>query len=107
MKRIYVVLIVALLVLSFVGCSQNKGSDNLIRIGVSPEPHAKIVELIKDDLEKQGIKVEIIEFTDYVKPNLALAEGDIDANFFQHEPYMNNFKEENNIDIVSIGGVHI
>lgn len=107
MKRILVVLIAGLLVLSFVGCGQNKSNENLIRIGVSPEPHAKIIELIKDDLEKQGIKVEIIEFTDYVKPNLALAEGELDANFFQHEPYMNNFKEENNIDIVSIGAVHV
>lgn len=107
MKRILVVLIAGLLVLSFVGCGQNKSNENLIRIGVSPEPHAKIIELIKDDLEKQGIKVEIIEFTDYVKPNLALAEGELDANFFQHEPHMNNFKEENNIDIVSIGAVHV
>jgi len=107
LKRILVVLIAGLLILSLVGCAQNKGNENLIRIGVSPEPHAKIIELIKEDLEKQGIKVEIIEFTDYVKPNLALAEGELDANFFQHEPYMNKFKEENNLDIVSIGGVHI
>lgn len=107
MKRILIALIAGLLMLSFVGCSKNKGDDNLIRIGVSPEPHAKIIELIKEDLEKQGIKVEIIEFTDYQKPNFALAEGELDANFFQHEPYMNNFREKNNLDIVSIGGVHI
>jgi len=107
LKRILIALIAGLLMLSFVGCSKNKGDDNLIRIGVSPEPHAKIIELIKEDLEKQGIKVEIIEFTDYQKPNFALAEGELDANFFQHEPYMNNFREKNNLDIVSIGGVHI
>jgi D-methionine transport system substrate-binding protein len=66
-----------------------------------------LIELIEEDLEKEGIKLEIIEFDDYVKPNLALAEKQLDANFFQHEPYMNNFREEKNIDIVSIGGVHI
>jgi len=108
MKRALLFLVIAsLFVVVFTGCGGGKGKDNLIRIGVSPEPHAKMIEHIKDDLEKQGIKVEIIEFTDYIKPNLALAEGELDANFFQHEPYMNTFKEENNIDIVSIGGVHV
>jgi len=63
--------------------------------------------LIKDDLEKEGIKLEVIEFTDYVKPNTALADKEIDANFFQHLPYMNEFKEKQNINIVSIGAVHI
>jgi len=108
MKKIFLFLIIAgLLIITFAGCADNKSKENLIRIGVSPEPHAKMIEHIKDDLENQGIKVELIEFTDYNKPNLALAEGELDANFFQHEPYMNTFKEENNIDIVSIGGVHI
>ncbi len=88
-------------------CNQNKVDENLIRIGVSPKPHREIIELVKEDLEKEGIKLEIIEFTDYIKPNLALAEGELDANFFQHEPYMNEFREEKNIDIVSIGGIHI
>ncbi len=75
-------------------CNQNKVDENLIRIGVSPKPHREIIELVKEDLEKEGIKLEIIEFTDYIKPNLALAEGELDANFFQHEPYMNEFREE-------------
>ena len=104
------ILTILIIVLSFsllTGCGKAKNDENLIRIGVSPEPHKKIIELIKEDLEKEGIKVEIIEFTDYVKPNLALDENELDANFFQHEPYMNSFKEEKNIDIISIGGVHI
>ncbi len=63
--------------------------------------------LVKEDLESQGFDVKIIEFTDYIKPNFALDEGELDANFFQHEPYMNDFREENKLDIVSIGGVHI
>ncbi|NLV76190.1 MAG: MetQ/NlpA family ABC transporter substrate-binding protein [Tissierellia bacterium] len=104
------ILIVGIFILSLsllTACNQNKVDENLIRIGVSPKPHREIIELVKEDLEKEGIKLEIIEFTDYIKPNLALAEGELDANFFQHEPYMNEFREEKNIDIVSIGGIHI
>ena len=108
MKKVLLSLIIAgLFIFAFAGCAGGGSKDNLIRIGVSPEPHAKMIEHIKDDLEKQGIKVEIIEFTDYHKPNLALADGELDAIFFQHEPYMNTFKEENNLDIISIGGVHV
>ena len=106
MKK-YLLTLIAVLALTLSACSKNETDDNVIRIGVSPEPHEKIVELIKDDLEKQGITLEIEEFTDYVTPNLALAEGDLDANFFQHEPYMEDFKKEKDIDIVSIGSVHI
>lgn len=106
MKK-YLLALIAVLALTLSACSKSESDDNVIRIGVSPEPHAKIVELIKDDLEKEGITLEIEEFTDYVTPNLALAEGDLDANFFQHEPYMEDFKKENDIDIVSIGAVHI
>lgn len=108
MKRLALIFLTALLVLtSLVGCGNNESRDNIIKIGVSPRPHRELVELIVDDLKEEGIELEIIEFDDYVKPNLALAEKELDANFFQHEPYMNNFKEENNIDIISIGGVHI
>jgi D-methionine transport system substrate-binding protein len=108
LKKFALLLLITVLSFSLLtGCGKEKNDENLIRIGVSPEPHKKIVELIKEDLEKEGIKVEIIEFTDYIKPNLALAENELDANFFQHEPYMNKFREEKNIDIISIGGVHI
>ncbi|WP_129724091.1 MetQ/NlpA family ABC transporter substrate-binding protein [Xylanivirga thermophila] len=106
-KFITSILVLVISISLFVGCSEKGKDDNLIRIGVSPEPHGKMVELVKEDLEKEGIKLKIIEFTDYIKPNLALAEGELDANFFQHEPYMNEFKEKKKIDIVSIGGVHI
>ena len=105
-----ILLSLLILVLSFsllTGCGKEKSSKNTIKIGVSPVPHREIVENIKDDLAKEGVNLEIIEFTDYVKPNLSLADKEIDANFFQHEPYMNDFKEERNIDIVSLGKVHV
>ncbi len=108
MKKITLIIGVLILSLSLLtACNQKKVDENLIKIGVSPKPHREIIELVKEDLEKEGIKIEIIEFTDYIKPNLALAEGELDANFFQHEPYMKEFREEKNIDIISIGGVHI
>lgn len=103
MKKI-ILIVFALLV--FVGCSTS--SENAtIKVGVSPVPHAEIFEFIKEDFEKKGYDLEIIEFTDYVLPNLALEEGDLDANFFQHLPYLENFNEERKTDLVSVGGVHI
>lgn len=85
----------------------DKTEKQVIKIGVTPVPHAEIVELIKDDLAKEGVEVEIVEFNDYVTPNMSLADGSIDANFFQHEPYFNEMKESKNLDLVSIGNVHI
>lgn len=108
MKKTLFIILSALLSLSLLsGCGAKTSSEDVIKIGVSPEPHAKLVELIIDDLEKEGIKVEIIEFTDYVKPNLALADGEIDANFFQHGPYFEDFISKENLKLVSLGNVHI
>lgn len=84
-----------------------KNSENKLIIGVSPVPHKEIVELIKDDLKAENINLEIVEFNDYVQPNLALKEKSLDANFFQHVPYMESFGKENNIDLVSAGAVHL
>lgn len=62
-----------------------------IKVGVSPVPHEQIVNAVKDQLAKKGINVEIVEFTDYVQPNLALNDKSLDANFFQHKPYLDEF----------------
>lgn len=108
MKKTLLIIFAALLSLSLLsGCGAKVSSNNEIVIGVSPEPHAKLVELIVDDLEKEGIKVKLIEFNDYVKPNMALAEKEIDANFFQHGPYFEKFIAEENLKLVSLGNVHI
>ncbi len=79
----------------------------LLRIGLSPAPHAAIVEQIVPLLEAEGVKLEIIEYTDYVIPNNALAEGEIDANYFQHIPYFEDFITANKLDLENLGGVHI
>lgn len=79
-----------------------------LKIGVSPVPHGDILKFIKENLaQKAGLDLEIIEFTDYVQPNLALADGTIDANFFQHKPYMEDFGKQHNLDLVAVTAVHI
>ena len=78
-----------------------------LKIGASPVPHAEILKLVKDDLKKEGVDLEIVEFTDYIQPNIAVGDKSIDANFFQHVPYMENFAKEKHLDLVSVGTVHI
>ena len=63
-----------------------------IKVGATPEPHADLLNLIKDDLKAEGVDLKIIEFTDYVTPNEAVESGEIDANYFQHIPYLESFK---------------
>jgi D-methionine transport system substrate-binding protein len=82
-------------------------ADTKIKVGATPEPHAVFLELIKDDLKAQGIDLQIVDFTDYVTPNEALESGDIDANFFQHIPYLESFNKERGFHLVNAGGIHI
>lgn len=107
-KKISSLLLIGILALSLVACSKDASTDtSKIKIGVSPEPHSKIVKLVQEDLKKEGIELEIVEFTDYIIPNKALDAGDIDLNFFQHKPFMDSFVEENGLDLTSLGGIHI
>jgi len=87
--------------------SADSAQTKTIVVGATPLPHAELLEFIKPQLEKEGIKLEITEFTDYNTPNLALADGTLDANFFQHVPYMEEFAAKNNLEIVSAGKVHV
>ena len=77
-----------------------------IRVAASPTPHAEILAVAKEILAEQGYDLEIVEYTDYVQPNLVVDSGELDANYFQHTPYMNTFNEENDTDIVSAGLIH-
>ena len=78
-----------------------------IVIGVTPFPHKDIMLVAKPLLAKDGYNLVIKEFTDYVQPNMALANGQLYANFFQHEPYLNNMNKEKNLGLASVGKVHI
>lgn len=81
--------------------------SSVLKVGASASPHAEILEQVKPILKKEGIDLEIIQFDDYILPNKNLAEGDIDANYFQHIPYFNLQVKENNYDFANAGGVHI
>ncbi len=78
----------------------------VIKVGASPTPHAQILAVAKELLAKQGIDLEIVEYTDYVQPNVALAAGDLDANYFQHQPYLDQYNAENGTSLVPIVSVH-
>lgn len=77
-----------------------------IRVAASPTPHAEILAVAKDILAEQGYDLQIIEYTDYVQPNLVVNDGELEANYFQHTPYMDQFNEENDTEIVSAGLIH-
>ncbi|MDP0506453.1 MAG: MetQ/NlpA family ABC transporter substrate-binding protein [Fusobacterium sp. JB019] len=87
--------------------SQLAFGNTILKVGATPVPHAEILQAIKPDLAKEGIDLKIVEFTDYVTPNLALADKDLDANFFQHVPYLEKFKKERNLKLTSAGNVHV
>ena len=86
--------------------AQSGSDDKVIRVGASVSPHAEILEQVKPILEKEGYTLDIVEYNDYVLPNTALNDGDLDANYFQHQPYLTNFNEENGTDLVSAGSIH-
>lgn len=78
-----------------------------ISVAASPTPHAEILEVAKKLLAEKNIELEIVEFTDYVQPNKVVESGDIDANYFQHVPYLDDFNKENGTHIVSVSAVHV
>lgn len=107
-KGLLTSILIGALSLSLVACGGNKSSDDkTITIGVSPVPHKEIVEHIKPQLEDLGYKVVIKEFTDYVTPNKALSEGSLDANYFQHIPYLNEQNKAENLGLNYTEKVHL
>ena len=115
MKKLLVALL-ALVSLAVVaaGCGGgDKKADNgadkkvTLKVGATAVPHAEILNQIKGTLAKEGVDLQIIEFSDYVKPNLALNDKELDANFFQHVPFFDNEVAENGYDLVNVAGVEI
>ena len=78
----------------------------VIKVAASPTPHAEILKVAKDVLAEQGITLEIEEFTDYIQPNMVTEDGQVDANYFQHITYLNDFNEENGTHLVSVADLH-
>ena len=86
--------------------SAASGELKKIVVGASPAPHAEILRAAKDVLAQKGYELEILEYVDYIQPNLALESADLDANYFQHLPYLESFNAENNTKLVSAASVH-
>lgn len=82
-------------------------AQKVLKVGATPEPHANILNLVKEDLALEGITLQVVEFTDYVTPNEAVEAGDIDANYFQHIPYLESFNKEKGYHLVNAGGIHV
>ena len=96
----------------FTGCGDDNGGASKeaknLKVGATPVPHAELLEEIKPVLKEEGINLEIVEFSDYVQPNVALNDKELDANFFQHEPYLDDFiKEHKEMKLKNAGGIHI
>ena len=117
MKKI-IALLAAVLMLAVLtaGCGDKKAAapatpaadkKAVLKVGATPVPHAEMLKAIQPLLAKDGIELKIVEFTDYVRPNVALAEKELDANFFQHLPYLQQFAADRKLDLVSLIAVHI
>lgn len=111
-KTVITLALAALTAVALVGCggnassSDSKEASKKIVVGASPAPHTEILNEAKALMKEKGYDLEVKEFTDYVQPNLATENGDIDANFFQHQPYLDQFNIENKTHLVSVASVH-
>ncbi|MGL6107180.1 MetQ/NlpA family ABC transporter substrate-binding protein [Romboutsia sp.] len=106
LKRIITLALATVVATSAVGCSSNK-DDKKIVVGASATPHAEILEVIKPQLEKEGYELEIKVFDDYVLPNTGLNEGSLDANYFQHVPYLEETNKEKGYKLTYTAKIHL
>lgn len=112
MKKLLSLLLTGMLAFGLAGCSSDDtttttdAETTTITVAATPTPHAEILEVVKPILAEEGITLEIMEFTDYVQPNLATESGDVDANYFQHQPYLDDFNAENDTHLVTIAAIH-
>lgn len=119
MKKLLLGALTLLLSASIVGCGKtdnsaaNKSAGTetngvvTLKVGATAVPHAEILKFVEPQLEKEGVKLDVVEFSDYVQPNLKLADGTLDANYFQHVPYLEDFSKQHKLDLTYIAKVHI
>ena len=123
MKKLIAIVLTLVLALSFAACAQPEAAPAetaalettesaapselvKVKVGASVTPHAEILNAVKEELKAAGYDLEVVEFTDYVLPNTALEQGDLDANYFQHTPYLENFNEEKGTHLAAVGKIH-
>ena len=114
MKKFLALALAAVLAVGVAACSSGETTTETtetketvkIKVGATPAPHAEILEAVKETLAADGIELEIVEFNDYVIPNTATESGELDANYFQHQPYLTDFNAQNGTHLVSVASVH-
>lgn len=106
MKKLFSLILAFALAAGAAGCSNGKTDDKTIKVGASSTPHAEILEQVKDKLAEEGYTLEIVVYDDYVLPNKALADGTLDANYFQHTPYLHSFNKSNNTELEPAAEIH-
>ena len=106
MKKLLSYVAVVSLCFGLVGCGSQESEDKTIVVGASSSPHAVILNYAKDQVAEQGYTLEVVEYDDYPIQNIELNDGQLDANFFQHQPYLTQFNEDQGTDLVSAGAIH-
>lgn len=105
MKKLIAAILGAVLCLScLAGCA--KKEENVLTVAASPTPHAEILKVAGEILAEEGITLKVVEYTDYVQPNEVTESGEVDANYFQHLPYLTDFNEKHGTHLVSVAAVH-
>ena len=107
MKKLSLGLLSLVAAISLVGCGNSGEEKTTLKVGATAVPHAEILEQAKPLLKEKGIELDVVTFQDYVLPNTTLDEGELDANYFQHIPYLEGFNEEHGTHLVNAGGIHI
>lgn len=107
MKKVISILLVLVLSLGLLtACSSGSADDKTITVGASVTPHAEILRAVEADLAAQGYTLKVVEYNDYVLPNTATESGELDANYFQHQPYLTDFNANNDTHLVSVASIH-
>ena len=108
MKKLLTLILTAVLLLSVLALASctNEKDENVLTIGASATPHAEILEQVVDAMKENGYTLKIVTYNDYVLPNKALNDGEIDANYFQHTPYLESFNASNGTDLISAAKIH-
>ncbi|OLS64109.1 MetQ/NlpA family ABC transporter substrate-binding protein [Pseudomonas putida] len=94
-------------VAAFAALSTAANASETLSVAATAVPHAEILEFVKPTLAKEGVDLKVKVFTDYIQPNVQVAEGRLDANFFQHQPYLDEFNKGKGTNLVSVAGVHL
>ena len=103
MKKLSLGLLSLVAAISLVGCGNSGEEKTTLKVGATAVPHAEILEQAKPLLKEKGIELDVVTFQDYVLPNTTLDEGELDANYFQHIPYLEGFNEEHGTHLVNAG----